>query len=179
MGVPQPGGSTLWLDPTATWLASDVLPWQSAGATIRPRPDGKADFEVDSEFTGEQAAALRAELAPAAENARLSWLQDRVSDRLAGGTLRSHAIHELEDLDKPLRLSLWIEAPGLVTGADDLVLVRVCALTCTGTNPLGKGTRRHPFVIDPGWNYEETLTVVPPEGMVAGALPGPVPATTG
>ena len=60
---------------------------------------------------------------------------------------------------------MTIEAPDLVTKADELVLVRGCVLDCKESNPIPNRTRQYPFSIDPGWSREQIVTIVPPEGM--------------
>ncbi len=204
VAVPQPGGAFLWLDPTITYAPYGFMPWKDSGATallvskdkgeivslpvknelsatkyrvtVRPRRDGKADLEVEVECQGEDAIDLREALAPAAESARLSYLQDWVVRHRAGGVLQSHAIDHLDEVDKPLLLKLSIEAPGLVTMTDEVMLVRTCVLSCDETNPISRGSREFPFYIDRGWNEEETVMLQPPAGMAAGQMPPPVVA---
>src|SRR6185503_10126894 len=103
---------------------------------VKPRPDSKADLEVEAEYQGEDAIEMRDELAPAAETARLAFLQHWVTEHRPGSALRSHTIENLADVGKPLVIKMAIEAPGLVTVADDVFLVRGCVLTCEESNPV-------------------------------------------
>ncbi|HEU4401610.1 MAG TPA: DUF3857 and transglutaminase domain-containing protein [Candidatus Polarisedimenticolia bacterium] len=201
VALPQAGGSTQWIDPTVAYAPFGFVPWKDSGAeglliksgqgemitlpvknelstsryrvTVKPRSDGKADLEVEAEFNGEDAISLREDLATAAETARLAYLQTWVARRRPGAALRSHALENLEDPDKPLRLKMTIEAPGLVTMADEVMLVRTCALDCEEANPISKGARQYPFYVDEGWNDDETVTIQPPEGMKVSQAPPP------
>jgi hypothetical protein len=202
VAVPQPDGTMLWIDPTVTYAPFGFLPSKDAGAdalllksdegelvtipeksepgatkhrvTVRPLPDGKAELQVETEYSGEDAIQMRDELAPAAEAARLSYLQHWVADQRPGAALRSHTIENLEDVDRPLVIKMSIEAPGLVTVAEGLLLVRGCALTCQDSNPMSRASRLHPFFVQRGRNEEETVTIEPVEGMKAGTMPAPV-----
>jgi hypothetical protein len=199
VALPHSSGITRWIDPTVSYSPFGFMPWQNAGAgallikdgqgelidlpqknelsvsrfktTVRPRPDGRADIETEAEFLGEDAIDLRRDLVPAAESARLAFLQKWVADRRGGAALRSHVLENLEDVEKPLRMKLVFEAPGLVTVADDLLLVRGCVLTCEDGNPVSRRARRHPFYVDRGWNEEETVLIQAPQGLQAQAVP--------
>jgi hypothetical protein len=199
VGLPQKDGTTLWLDPTVTYAPFGFMPWQDSGAgalvvigdvgrllalplkeepggeryrvVVKPRLDGTAGLEVEAEFTGEDAIDRRDDLAPVADAARLSSLQEWVAGRRPGASLRSHAIENLHDPDKPLRIRMAIDTPGLVTVAEDMMLVRACAMTCEESNPISRQRRAYPFYVDRGWNTEETVSIVPPAGMRAGAPP--------
>ena len=143
--------------------------------TLKPRTDGKANLEVVAEYEGEDAIEKRQELVPAAESARTSYLEEWLREARPGAALRSHQFENLEAIDKPLRIRMDIEAPELVTRADELMLVRACVLECEDANPISRGERLHPFYVDIGWNDGQTVTVVPPAGMKA--APPPAPAT--
>lgn len=203
VAVLQPDGSALWLDPTVTYAPFGFMPWQDSGAaalyitddgsalinlpskdeisasryeiTLKPRTDGKADLEVVAEYEGEDAIEKRQDLVPAADSARTSYLEEWLREARPGAALRSHQFENLEAIDKPLRIRMVIEAPELVTRADDLMLVRACALECEDVNPISRAERLHPFYVDIGWNDGQTVTVVPPAGMKA--APPPAPAT--
>jgi hypothetical protein len=204
VAVPQAGGGTRWIDPTVTYAPMGFMPWKDSGADVllieggkgelttlpakneisttrykvvtRPRADGKADLDVEAEFLGEDAIDMRDDLAPASEEARTAYMQRWVADRRPGTALRSQAIENLQDVDKPLLLKLSLEAPGLVTLADELVLVQGCALTCMGSNPISKGERQYPFYIDRGWNEDETVVIQAPAGMQVSQTPPAVVA---
>lgn len=193
VGIPQDGGSHRWIDPTVSYAPFGFVPWHDAGATamllkdgkgeildlpqknevsaaryrstVKPRPDGKADVEIEAEFTGEYAIDLRNDLVPAADTARLTFLQGWVARKRPGSALKSHAIENLQDVEKPLRVKLAIEAPGLVTLADETTLVRGCVLTCEDSNPLSRRARQHAFYVDRGWNEEETVMIQPGAAM--------------
>ncbi|MGH9796900.1 MAG: transglutaminase domain-containing protein, partial [Candidatus Polarisedimenticolia bacterium] len=203
VGIPQEGGSPRWIDPTVSYAPFGFVPWRDAGATamilkdglgeildlpqknevsaaryrssVKPRPDGKADVAIEAEFIGEEAVELRDDLLPAAETARLAYLQAWLARRRPGSALKSHAIENLQDVEKPLRLKLAIEAPGLVTVADETTLVRGCVLTCEDSNPLSRRARRHPFYVDRGWNEEEIVMIQPGTAMQV-ETPPPVSA---
>jgi hypothetical protein len=204
VAVPQAGGGYLWLDPTLTFAPFGFMPWKDSGAeallikgkegemialpskneisasryrvTLKPRADGKADVDVEAEFLGEDAIDLRDDLAPAAETARLAFMQKWVAARRTGAALRSHTIENLDDVEKPLRIKMNIEAPGLVTTADEVMLVRGCVLTCEESNPISRSARQHPFYVDRGWNEEETVVIQPVDGIQAGPMPPSVMA---
>ncbi|MBI4169507.1 MAG: DUF3857 and transglutaminase domain-containing protein [Acidobacteria bacterium] len=204
VALPQAGGGYLWLDPTVTYAPFAFLPWKDSGAEallikgkegemialpsrneisasrykigLKPRSDGKADLDVEAEFLGEDAIDLRDDLAPAAEAARLAFMQKWVAGRRPGAALRSHTIEDLDDVEKPLRITMKIEAPGLVTTAEDILLVRGCVLTCEETNPISRGARQYPFFVDRGWNEEETVVIQPVDGIQAGPMPPSVMA---
>jgi hypothetical protein len=202
VGLPQQDGTMLWLDPTVTYAPFGFMPWQDSGAgallatgeagklfalplkeepggeryrvILRPRPDGTSGLEVEAEFTGEDAIDMRDDLAPVAEAARLSSLQAWVAGRRPGASLRAHAIENVDDPDRPLKIKMTIDAPGLVTVAEDMLLVRACALTCEEGNPISRQRRAYPFYADRGRNTEEIVSIVPPDGMRAGTPPAPV-----
>ncbi|HKB06726.1 MAG TPA: DUF3857 domain-containing protein [Candidatus Polarisedimenticolia bacterium] len=202
VAVPRPDGSTLWIDPTVTYAQVGFMPWKDSEAgglllktdqgeqvtlpsknemsttkykvVLKPRADGKADLEVEAEYQGEDAITMREELAPAAETARIAWLQDWLRDERPGAALRSHTIENLTDVDKPLVIKMNIEASGLVTVAEDVLLVRGCALSCQESNPVSRGARHYPYYVNPGWNEEETLLIQPAEGMKATTMPPPI-----
>jgi len=198
------GDATQWIDPTATNAPFGFMPWRDSGAgallmngeqvqvvtlprkdetnttrygvTIRPKADGKADVDVVAEYQGEDAIEWRDELLPASEADRAKAVQDWVQKDLPAADLHAQAIQDLEALDKPLRISFSVEAPGLVTKADNLMLVRTCVVGCLATNPISRARRVYPFFVDRGWNREESVTVVPPAGMKAAQMPPAVTA---
>ena len=204
VAVPQPDGTALWLDPTVTYSPFGFMPWKDSGAgalyitdtgsalinlpqkdevsrtryqvTVKARPDGKADLEVVAEYQGEDAIEKRQELVPGSETSRTEYLQKWLKDARPGAALRSHQLEDLEAIDKPLRIKMTIEAPELVTRADELLLVRGCILDCEESNPISTGERQYPFYVGREWNDEQTVTIVPPEGMKMSQLPSP--ATT-
>jgi hypothetical protein len=193
LAVPQTGGGYLWLDPTISHAPFGFVPWKDSGAeallikdgkgemvtlpakneltasryklTVKPRKDGKADVDVEAEFIGEDAVDLREELVPAAESARKTYLEKWVQEKRNGAVLNTYVIENLEDQDRPLRLKLGLEVPGLVTSADEVLLVRGCVLTCEESNPISRGPRRYPFYVDRGWNEDESVVIPAPEGM--------------
>jgi hypothetical protein len=197
-----PDGSTQWLDPTVTYAPFGFMPWKDfeAGAlllktnqgeqvtlpsraelstakykvVVKPRADGKADLEVEAEYQGEDAIEMRDELVPAADTARLIFLQNWLAEHRPGAALRSHTIENLADLGKPLVIKMTIEASGLVTLAENVFLVRGCVLTCQESNPVSRGARQYPFYENRGWNEEETVFIQPANGMTVGTLPPPV-----
>ncbi len=204
VAVPQPDGTALWLDPTVTYAPFGFMPWQDSGAgalyitdtgsalinlpqkdevsrtsyqvTVKPRPDAKADLEVVAEYQGDDAIDRRQELVPGSDASRTEYLQKWVNDVRPGAALRSHQIEDLEAIDKPLRIKMTIEAPELVTKADELLLIRGCVLDCEDTNPISRAQRQYPFYVGRGWNDEQTVTMVPPEGMKVSQLPAPATA---
>ncbi len=204
VAVPQAGGGMQWIDPTVAYAPMGFMPWKDSGADallieggrgeltalpvkneisvsrykaiMRPRADGKADLDVEAEFLGEDAIDMRDDLAPASEEARRSYLQHWVAERRPGAALRSHVIENLQDVDKPLLLKLSLESPGLVTVADELLLVQGCALTCEGSNPISKGERQYPFYVDRGWNEDEAVVIQAPAGMQVSQTPPAVVA---
>jgi hypothetical protein len=203
VAVPRPDGSTLWIDPTVAYAPFGFTPWKDseAGAfllktdqgelvtlpskneismtkynvIVKPRADGKADLEAQATYTGEDAIDMRDELAPAAETARTAYLQEWLADARPGAALRSHSIENLTDVDKPLVIKMNIEAPGLVTVADEVLLVRGCALACTESNPVSRAARKYGYYVNRGWNEEETVLIQPADGKVAATMP---PAVT-
>ncbi len=203
VGIPQ-GTGMMWLDPTVAWAPFGFVPWKDSGAaalllkglqgelitlpaktelsasryraTVRPRMDGRAEVEIEAEFLGEDAIEMREELAPASETARDEFLKEWLGDRRPGSLVKSRTFHDLDAVDQPLRITLVFETGGLVTRADDLLLVRACVLTCEDSNPISRGQRQHAFYVDPGWNREETVVVRSPEGMQPGEMPAAVAA---
>src|SRR5262249_35739588 len=141
--------------------------------TVKPRADGRADLEAEVEYSGEDAIDLRDDLAPTAESARLSYLQEWVAERRPGAALRSDTIENLDDVDKPLVVRMNIESPGLVTSAEGLVMVRGCILSCQEINPISSGTRQYPFFLMRGLNSEETVVIEPPKDMKPSGMPSP------
>ncbi len=204
VAVPQPDGTALWLDPTITYAPLGFMPWQDSGAgalyitetgsalinlpkkdeasstrydvTVKPRPDGKADLEVVAQYEGEDAIEERQDLVPASETARAKLLQDWLNQARPGALLKAHQFENLDAIDKPLRIKMSIEAPDLVTRADELLLVRGCVLDCRESNPIPSRARQYPFSADTGWNREQIVTIIPPEGMKMTQPPKPLDA---
>ena len=201
VALPQPDNSAIWLDPTVTYAPFGFLPWQDSGAgalyitdtgsvlinlpqkdvisatrfqvTAKPRPEGKTDLEVVAEFEGDDAIERRQELVPASESARAASVQDWLKEAHPGAALKTIQIEDLEAIDKPLRIKMSMEAPDLLTKAETLLLVRGCVLGCEGSNPISRSQRSLPFHVDRGWNDQQTVTVVPPEGMKPAGMPKP------
>ena len=201
IAVPQPGGSYLWLDPTVSYAAYGFVPWKDSGADallikngkgemltlpaknelsatryrilVKPRKDGQADVDVEAEFSGEDAVELREELVPAAEAARKTYLEAWAQKKRNGAVLNSYTIEDIEDQDKPLRLKMSLQIPGLVTSADEVVLVRGCVLTCKESNPISRAPRQYPFYVDRGWNEDESVVIQAPRGMKPSQAPPP------
>jgi len=201
VAVPQQGGSPLWLDPTVSYSAYGFVPWKDSGADallikdgkgqmltlpvknelsasrykvlVKPRKDGQADVDVEAEFTGEDAVDLREDLVPAAETARKTYLETWVQKKRNGAVLSSYTIEDIEDQDKPLRLKMSLQIPGLVTSADEVVLVRGCVLTCKESNPVSRAQRQYPFYVDRGWNEDESVVIQAPQGMKPSQAPPP------
>jgi len=202
VAVPKPDGSYQWIDPTVTYAPFGFTHSKDSGAdalllktdegellklpeknelnvtrysvTVKPRPDGKADLDVTAEYSGEDAVAMRDDLAPAAETARLSYLQTWVAHRRPGAALKTQSIENLADLDKPLTIKMTIEAPGLVTSTEGVMLVRACALSCEDSNPIPRGSRQQPFYLDRSSSEEEIDVIQPAGGLKAGDMPPPV-----
>ncbi len=199
VAVPQPGGTYQFLDPTIAYAPFGFMPWKDSGAealllkggqgemitlpiknelnvsryriSVVPRLDGKADIEVEGQLYGEDAQDLREELVPSSESARKEFLEAWVAKQRPAASLRSFSLEDLEEVDKPLRVKLSLEAPGLVTVADEAVLVRGCVLSCIDSNPVSRAARQYPFYVDRGWNEDETVTVQAPSGMQAAQTP--------
>jgi hypothetical protein len=206
VALPKTGGGYTWLDPTVTCAPHDFMPWVDSGAqalllaksgaelvnlpkkhelsttrykiTVRPQQDGRAGLTIEAEFRGEDAVDFRDVLLPAGQDARKAFLQNWLDRRRDGAVLGSHTIEQLEEFDKPLRIKMEAEAPGLVTLADGVMAVRGCILSCYDANPIPRGERTHPLYVDRGWNTEETVIIEAPEGMVPAPAPPAVVART-
>lgn len=202
--IPQADGSYLWLDPTLSHAPFGFVAWYNSNAaallikgkegeivvmpprkqpsstrydvTLKPLPDGSAEATVVAEFMGEDAMDLREELAPAAESARLNFMQNWVSAKRPGTALIKHAIKDLDDSEKPLKISMDLRMSGLVTLADDALLVRGCAMTCRETNPMSRTRRVHPYYVERGWDEEEVIHIGTANGLRQGTLPRPASA---
>ena len=202
--IPQADGSYLWLDPTLSYAPFGFVAWYNSSAAallikgkegeivvmpprkqpsgtrydvaLKPLPDGSAEATVVAEFIGEDAMDMREELAPAAESARLEFMQDWVADRRSGTALIKHTIEDLEDSEKPLKIRMDLRLPGLVTLADDVLLVRACAMTCRETNPMSRTRRVHPYYVERGWDEEEVIHISTSNGLRQGSLPKPASA---
>jgi hypothetical protein len=204
VAVPRADGTYQWIDPTVSYAPFGFVPWKDSGAealllkadaggiitlpskaevsaarykvTVKPRPDLKADVEAEAEYVGEDAIDMRDDLAPASESDRKSYLERWVADQRPNAVLKTYTIEGLDDVDKPLRIKMAIEAPGLVTKAEDVLLVGGCVFLCYDANPLSRAIRQHPFYIDRGWSREETVVIAPPPGMAAAQMPPPAAA---
>jgi len=88
-----------------------------------------------------------------------------------GAVLSSYTIEDIEDQDKPLRLKMSLQVPGLVTSADEVLLVRGCVLTCKESNPISRAPRQYPFYVDRGWNEDESVVIQAPQGMKPSQAP--------
>ena len=201
IALPRADGTYEWIDPTVAYAPFGFLPWKDSGAealllkseagemitlpsktevsaarykvTVKPRADLQAEVEAEVEYVGEDAIDMRDDLAPASEADRNSYLRTWVADRRPDAVLKSYSIEDIDAVDKPLRLKMTIEAPGLVMKAEDVLLVHGCIFSCFSANPLSRAIRQHPFYIDWGWSREETVVIVPPPGMAAAQMPPP------
>jgi transglutaminase-like putative cysteine protease len=191
--IPQGAGSPTVLDPTVTYAPYGFMPWQDSGAgalflkegtgevgtlptkgelsttklkvNVKPRPDGKADLDIEARFTGEGAISMREDLAPVSEALRKEGIGNWLENGRAGAVLGEHSVENLENTDEPLILKLKAEAPDLVTLAEGAESVRGCVLFCIASNPFAHDIRQHPLYVDRGWNTEQVVTIQPPEGM--------------
>jgi hypothetical protein len=196
--VPEGDGGR-WIDPTVTWAPFGFLSWRDAGAgalllkpgggttvmlplvtgvgltrydaTLRPLADGSADVEGTVLFDGEDAVEMREELIPASDSERHDMVADWLERCRPGSALVDHSIEDLDDVDKPLRLKIRIHVHGLVTRADEVLMVAACVFDCYSGNPLSHGARTQPFFVDRGRRRMETVTLVPPEHFAAISLP--------
>lgn len=192
-------GTRQWIDPTVSHAPAAFMPWKDSGAgallikgkdgalvdlparselsatryrvEVRPQAGGRALLDVEAQYLGEDAIEARQELRPSGEEGRRQYLQRWAEARRAGAVLKSHAFENLDDLDKPLKIRMEIDAPGLVTQGDEVLLVRGCVLSCLESNPISRDRRTHPFYVDRGWKVEETVVIRPPEGVSAPTLP--------
>lgn len=203
VGVPRKDGAMQWMDPTATWTPFGVLPWHDAGApvlilhddntgevtklpmgaaqsktsyvtAVTPQPDGRAVIESVVEMTGDDAAEMRDTLVPESESDRRTRITRWTGDMLEGATLQEFSFEDLETIDKPLRIKLKLEAPALVTRAEDVTAVRGCALDCYTSNPVPRSDRRYAIYIDRPMTRESLTTIKAPQGARAAPMPKPV-----
>jgi hypothetical protein len=203
--VALPGASGReFIDPTVSYVPYGFVPWRDSGAgalvihalkdelvdlpqraevsttryrmTVKPARDGKAQVDLQAEFTGEDALELRDELVPDSESERETAVKEWLGARRSGAVIGSFSFDALDDPSKPLTLKMAFQAPGLVTVADDVMLVRGCLLSCSETNPLSRSVRQHPFYVDRGWTVTESVAIEPPAGLAAGPMPPPVAA---
>ena len=193
------GGERKFLDPTVSYAPFEFTSWRDSGAgalvvnatagevielpvrneasatryraTVKPSKDGKAVAEVEAQFTGEDAVDMREDLVPESAAGRETRIKKWLEEKRAGAALSSVSFENLEDASKPLVVKVSFHAPGLVTIADEAMLVRGCVLSCLDANPLARAVRNHPFYIDRGWNDEEMVTIEPPPGLAASQMP--------
>jgi hypothetical protein len=196
--VPE-GDSGRWIDPTVTWAPYGFLPWRDAGAgvlmlkpgggtvlalplvtgvgltrydvTLRPLADGSADVEGTVLIDGEDAVEMREGLIPASESERHDMIVDWLGKCRPDSALADFSIADLDDVDKPLRLKIRIRVRGVVTRAEEVLMVASCVFDCYAANPLSHGARTQPFFVDRGRRRMETVTIVPPERFTAATLP--------
>jgi hypothetical protein len=198
--VPDPNGTPQYLDPTVAYAPFGFVPWKDSEAdilaikkkdsaeigklplknelsttkysiTLKPRPDAKADLEIEARFTGEDAIDLRDDLVPASESGRADYIKEWLGEARPGAVLVSQSIENLDKLDEPLVLKIKAEAEGLVTVAEGVQVIRGCVLGCFQSNPISRAARQHPFYVDRGWNLSQEVLIVPPGGMKAGSMP--------
>jgi transglutaminase-like putative cysteine protease len=197
--VPGPGGALQYLDPTISYAPAGFMPWQDSGAdalllrenengvvsmpvknelsttkfkvTVKPRPDAKADLDIEARFSGEDAIELREELIPASESKRNDFMKSWLSKARDGAVLVSWSAENLDKIEEPLVLKIKAEAGGLVTLAEGIQIVQGCVLFCQESNPISKAARQHPFYVDRGWNDSQEVLIVPPTGMKAAPVP--------
>jgi hypothetical protein len=202
VALPGTGDSRQWLDPTLSYAPYGFVPWRDSGANavllhanqgqlldlpirselsttryrinVRPGRDGRADVDLQAEFQGEDALDVRDNLIPDSQAARETWIKQWLEKRRPGATLASSSFENLEDVSKPLLVKMTFQTPGLVTVADEAMLVHGCVFSCYESNPLSRAVRQHPFYVDRGWNTEENVTIEPPAGYAAAPMP---PAT--
>jgi hypothetical protein len=199
VAIGDAGSGRKFLDPTVSYAPFEFTPWRDSGAgavvinptsgevvdlpvrneasttryrlLVKPSKDGKAEVELEAQYTGEDAIDLREELVPESAAGRETWAKKWLDERRSGTAVSSVSFDDLEDASKPLGMKLRFQASGLVTIADEAMLVRGCVLSCLDANPLARAVRNHPFYIDRGWNDEETVTIEPPAGLAASQMP--------
>lgn len=204
VALPSASGAREYIDPTISYAPYAFVPWRDSGAgalvihglkdeivdlpvraevsttryrmAVKPQRDGKAQVDLQAEFAGEDALDLRRNLVPASESERETAMKEWLGTRRPGSVIASYAFEALDDPAKPLTLKVSFQTPGLVTVADDVLVVRGCVLSCAETNPLSRAGRQHPFYIDRGWNLNESVAIEAPAGMAAGAMPPAVSA---
>jgi hypothetical protein len=197
--LPNPDGTVQYLDPTVAYAPFGFMPWRDSEAdclllkdgqnelgklplknelsttkysiTVKPRPDAKADLEIEARFTGEDAIDLRDDLVPASETGRIERIKEWLGEARPGTILKSQSIEALEKLDEALVFKIKAEADGLVTVAEGVTVVRGCVLDCLESNPISRAARQHPFYVDRGWNRSQEVTILPPAGMKVGSIP--------
>jgi len=198
-GIPRPDGSVEYLDPTVAYAPFGFVSWRDSGAdalllkggqgevaalpvknelnmtkyriTVIPRPDAKADLEIEARFTGEDAIDMREEMTPASESGRGDYLKKWLSEARPGAALISHSLENLDKPDEPLIVKMKAEAGGLVTLAEGIQVVQGCVLFCLDSNPISRAARQHPFYVDRGWNVSQEVRIIPPAGMKAAPVP--------
>jgi hypothetical protein len=203
VALPRPDGSLRWMDPTATWTPYGVLPWRDSGAaallihtdakaelvklpesaassltqytaTVTPRPDGKAEIDAVVDLSGDDAADMRDDLVPESDADRRTGIQHWAGELLGGVALQDFKIEDLETIDKPLRITLRLQAPGLVSRAEDVTTVHGCALDCYTANPVPSAERAYPVSIDRPLQRSSVITLQAPAGTKAAPVPAPV-----
>lgn len=193
VGLRQPDGSLTWIDPTVSYAPAFFVPWKDAGAkalllqgrkgslidlpakqeSSRTRYEievmvtggSNAELKVEAEYSGEDAIDMRTRLAPVGSDSRTGYLVDWLNERVPGAQVSALEFDNLEDDSQPLTIKFNLSGAGVVTIADDVVLVRGCILSGIGSNPITSTNRRHPLQVDRGWNIQESVVVQAPEGM--------------
>jgi len=207
VAIPNADGGLQWIDPTVSYAPLDYVPWQDSEASaliirglegelvelprnadtgktrykvaVTPHLDGRAELDIEAEYEGQDAVEMRQRLAPVGEKEREEFLADWLHKRLPGATLVTQSIEKLQDLEEPLELNLKATASGVVTVADNAVLVKGNLLSGYESNPIGNANREHDLCVDRGWNQGETVVIAPPEGMEAGEVPPTASANAG
>jgi hypothetical protein len=202
VALPDGAGGFEWLDPTVSYAPYGMLPWRDSGAkalliqkgkgqlvdlpgkveasrtsyqvSVKPGEAGRGEMAIEAEYVREDAVDMRSELAPQGEKGRQDYLAEWLERRQPGATLTSWTVENLDKLDEPLRITMQATVPGIVTVADDIVLVKGCLLSCLSNNPVPQAARRYPLNLDRGWNVQETVVIQPPAGMKPAGMP---PAT--
>ncbi len=202
VALPKGDGSFEWLDPTVSYAPQDLLSWRDSGATalllekgkgrlvelptrsessrtryevsLKVGDDGLARLAIAAEYDGEDAVDVRGDLTASSPEFRKDYFERWLRRRTPGGTLVSHRIENIEKVDEPLRVSLEATAPGLISKADEGVLVRGCVVSGFESTPIRRTDRRHPLYVDRGWNVQETVLIETPPGTEPAAMPDPL-----
>jgi hypothetical protein len=126
--------------------------------------DGSASVKLLLEFHGKYATGLRTALAQLPENRLHDVLESRLlGASLRGAQLKKYAVHDLDDLDKPLSFELHAQVPHLAQiSGKTLILSAPFMPQLSGLARLPE--RQTPLLIGEAEHHEVDLSIQLPKG---------------
>jgi hypothetical protein len=160
----SPGRHALHRERTSTGGAIDGVDHRGK---LKLHADGSAELVLDEEFHGRYAIVIRtalAELESNADDKRRELIEQRlIGGKLPGARVAKLTIHNLDDLDAPLRMTLKVEVPSFARVTDKGLTFEVPFLG--SMEPMvALASRQSPLYLGDSARSHVVMEVEPPPG---------------